>query len=132
MTAPSVPPNTIRAGVGWTIWAIFPPSINNPARIPPTARNMPAIVLLSTSVSFRMREHISIRLRTGGRHRSVRIGHAKQATDYGALELDDPRHHLSLGLLDQDFISAQQSDHRIGVALDEFDKVGVHGDLLAT
>lgn len=78
-----------------------------------------------------MRQHIPIPLRiAAGRQRGTGISDGLQAGDYGAPELDDPDYYLSCGLVDQDLIPIQQSDHRIGVALDEFNKVGVHGDLL--
>src|SRR5882762_7647614 len=47
-TAPNVPPKTIIAAVGCTICAILPPSKNNPNKIPPSARNSPPKLLLST------------------------------------------------------------------------------------
>jgi hypothetical protein len=78
-----------------------------------------------------MRQHISIPVRiAAGRQCATRISYGLQAGDYGAPELEDPRYYLSRGLVDQDLIPIQQSDDRIGVALDEFNKVGVHGDLL--
>jgi hypothetical protein len=78
-----------------------------------------------------MRHHISTPLRTtGGRQGATGINYGLQAGDYGTPELEDPRYNLSCGLVDQDLIPIQQSDDRIGVALDEFNEVGVHGDLL--
>jgi hypothetical protein len=78
-----------------------------------------------------MRQHIPIPLRiSGGRQRATGISYGLEAGDHGAPELEDPRDYLSCGLVDQDLIPIQQSDDRIRVALDEFNKVGVHGDLL--
>jgi hypothetical protein len=92
---------------------------------------MPAIVLLSTGFLFRMRRHLSVALRTtGGCQRARGINYGLQAENYGAPELEDPRYHLSCRLVNQDLIPIQQSDDRIGVALNEFNEIGVHGDLL--
>src|SRR5580658_9215791 len=132
MTAPIVPPSTIMAAVGCRIWAIFPPSSSKPARIPPTARNIPTIVLLSTRSSFRTRVDTVIERGTARHsHCSPGIcGDRQQSDDYGTPEFDHTRDHFIRRLMNQDLVPAHQRDHGVGIALDTLDQIRVHGDLL--
>ena len=52
MTAPTVPPMTIMAAVGWVIWAMLPPSTIMPARMPMRARAMPPMLAMSMGLLF--------------------------------------------------------------------------------
>src|ERR1035438_8965711 len=47
ITAPSVPPNTIKAAVGCRIWRTLPPSSNKPPARAPMAKIKPVTLLLS-------------------------------------------------------------------------------------
>ena len=52
MTAPTVPPKTIMAAVGWVIWAMLPPSIIMPARMPMMASAIPPMLAISMRFLF--------------------------------------------------------------------------------
>src|SRR6266700_1878420 len=109
MSAPMVPPNTIMAAVGWMTWAIFPPSIISPARIPATARMIPPIVLLSTAESLRGTTWMCrLRLHNG----RVDVSTAgRQSSQYRAPEIDDPEDHVGRGLADDNLLTVNEGDH---------------------
>jgi hypothetical protein len=79
-----------------------------------------------------VRQNAAIPLRTApAGNRDTRVGpDCQQAGDHGTPELDDSRYNLIRSLVNQDFVSADQGDHRIRVAFDKLDQIGVHGDLL--
>src|SRR5882724_6485444 len=121
-----VPPSTIMAAVGWRTWAIFPPSIISPARIPASARMMPPIVLSSTTESLRGTMWVRrLRLHDG----RVDVGTPRrQSSQYRAPEIDDPENHVGGGLADDDLLPINKGDHRIGRVLHELDQIGVQRD----
>ena len=63
ITAPSVPPKTIIAAVGWRIWPRLPPSINSPATMAAIAMRTPMTLLLSIGI------YLSVVFIGGGRFR---------------------------------------------------------------
>src|SRR5580704_7236240 len=128
MTAPSVPPKTIMAAVGCTIWPRFPPSSRRPARIPPNARMIPPRLDLSTlSLSLgltaawigRPGDECVGRRRVPGKGESLK---------YRASEVDDAGEHFADFFENHNFFARDQSDQGVRRLLDELDQVGIDGE----
>src|SRR5471032_1422038 len=128
--APRVPPKTIIAAVGCTIWPRLPPSSNSPATMPPIASRIPAIVPLSTfqvplgflvwifmmaasfTVAFLAKMERPIR-----RAESVK----QQAVQQLPAEFHHALHDRLRALQNDKFLSAHQGNYRIGRVLHKLD-----------
>src|SRR6185437_7110404 len=117
MIAPRVPPKTIRAAVGWRIWARLPPSIISPVTMPPMATSNPIELRRSTLASAAVWHD---------NHRPPAQGLGRQLAPVLA---DAPQDLVGL-LLDRQFFPVAQRHHGVLGLLDELDQVGVEDQAL--
>src|SRR5579872_339490 len=118
-TAPAVPPKTIIAAVGCSIWEMVPPSSSKPPMMPTKPNSTPPTLALSTLLSFAFlvtfRRQIHDRKSSGTHPRPAHHGGEQLAT-----KLDHPIDYLLHSFLHQKFLAIQQGDDSVRVLLDSF------------
>src|SRR5260370_5352888 len=123
--APSVPPKTIKAAVGWITWPRFPPSSIKPNRMPPIASTRPPRVALSTRLLF-LAQWVVGALKDGRKAGTV-VPPEHDRLQHRAAELHHSFENVLGTLPNDNFFATHQSDDGIGGLLDELDQVGIDG-----